>query len=90
MLPGKAKAVSDFVDCEPGLKETLVEQKNNQNQNGEQPKASRDTGYETETECGNGKIPHKPETETIEEDDSEKPFDVNCELKFADSDVEGD
>lgn len=57
-------------------------------QNGSQAtqnhRALRDTGYETEPECGNGRI--------LFEDDSpcqEKPFDVDCEsqsIQFADAD----
>ncbi|MEE6459668.1 hypothetical protein FKM82_000696 [Ascaphus truei] len=87
LLPGKKTPPSpDFKDCEQGVKETLVEQSCPPNQYSTLPKASRDTGYETEPDCGNGRIPHKKGSEKIEEEEKDQPFDVKCELKYADSD----
>ncbi|EOB03740.1 Semaphorin-4D, partial [Anas platyrhynchos] len=82
MLLGKKKTKSDFSDCEQSVKETLVEQGSVSHQSGEQPKPAHDTGYETEPDCGNGQL--QPG------EAKDKPFDVKCELKYADSDVEGD
>nr|XP_013815329.1 PREDICTED: semaphorin-4D-like [Apteryx mantelli mantelli] len=88
MLLGKKKTKSDFSDCEQSVKETLVEQGSVSHQNGEQPKPAHDTGYETEPDCGNGQVqPGEPQAFREVKD---KPFDVKCELKYADSDAEGD
>ncbi|KAM8792894.1 semaphorin-4D [Eudromia elegans] len=87
-LLGKKKSKSDFSDCEPSVKETLVEAGGASQQNGEQPKAAHDTGYETEPDCGNGAVP--PGEPQAPRDARDRPFDVKCELKFADSDAEGD
>uniref|UniRef100_A0A8C8VJ74 Semaphorin-4D n=1 Tax=Pelusios castaneus TaxID=367368 RepID=A0A8C8VJ74_9SAUR len=89
MLLGKKKTKSDFSECEQSVKETLVEQGSTQNQNGEQPKPAHDTGYETEADCGNGQIQHDDSSQAFKEV-KDKPFDVKCELKYADSDAEGD
>lgn len=57
-------------------------------QNGSQNlRALRDTGYETEPECGNGRIPSHSFGD--ESSSQEKPFDVDCEsqpIQFADAD----
>ncbi|OXB83662.1 UNVERIFIED_CONTAM: hypothetical protein H355_015310 [Colinus virginianus] len=88
MLLGKKKTKSDFSDCEQSVKETLVEQGSVSHQSGEQPKPAHDTGYETEPDCGNGQLQARDVQAPREAKD--KPFDVKCELKYADSDVEGD
>ncbi|CAM5146228.1 unnamed protein product, partial [Natator depressus] len=90
MLLGKKKPKSDFSDCEQSVKETLVEQGIIQNQTGEQPKPAHDTGYETEPDCGNGQVQHDDVSSQAHKEVKDKPFDVKCELKYADSDAEGD
>lgn len=88
MLLGKKKTKSDFSDCEQSVKETLVEQGSVSHQSGEQPKPAHDTGYETEPDCGNSQLQAGDSQASREARD--KPFDVKCELKYADSDVEGE
>ncbi|NWI99577.1 SEM4D protein, partial [Crypturellus undulatus] len=88
LLFGKKKNKSDFSDCEQSVKETLVEQGSTSQQNGEQPKPAHDTGYETEPDCGNGQVP--PGEPQAPREVKDRPFDVKCELKYADSDAEGD
>ncbi|KAM6302911.1 semaphorin-4D-like [Podargus strigoides] len=88
MLLGKKKTKSDFSDCEQSVKETLVEQGSVSHQSGEQPKPAHDTGYETEPDCGNGQL--QPGDSQASREAKDKPFDVKCELKYADSDAEGD
>ncbi|XP_015704831.1 semaphorin-4D isoform X3 [Coturnix japonica] len=88
MLLGKKKTKSDFSDCEQSVKETLVEQGSISHQSGEQPKPAHDTGYETEPDCGNGQL--QARDVQVPREAKDKPFDVKCDLKFADSDVEGD
>ena len=57
-------------------------------QNGTQNlRALRDTGYETEPECGNGQIPSQ--SFGGDSPSQEKPFDVDCDsqsIQFADED----
>lgn len=88
VLLGKKKTKSDFSDCEQSVKETLVEQGSISHQSGEQPKPAHDTGYETEPDCGNGQL--QARDAQVPRETKDKPFDVKCELKYADSDVEGD
>ncbi|KAM6109064.1 semaphorin-4D isoform 1-T1 [Phoenicopterus ruber ruber] len=88
MLLGKKKTKSDFSDCEQSVKETLVEQGSVSHQSGEQPKPAHDTGYETEPDCGNGQL--QPGDSQASREAKDRPFDVKCELKYADSDAEGD
>lgn len=88
MLLGKKKTKSDFSDCEQSVKETLVEQGSVSHQSGEQPKPAHDTGYETEPDCGNSQLQAGDSQASREARD--KPFDVKCELKYADSDAEGE
>lgn len=60
-------------------------------QNGSQAaqnlRALRDTGYETEPDCGNGQLPsHSFGSDSPSQ---EKPFDVDCDsqsIQFADAD----
>lgn len=52
-------------------------------------RALRDTGYETEPDCSNGKIPLYGFGGGGDSPSSEKPFDVDCEshpIEFADAD----
>ncbi|CAI9539829.1 unnamed protein product [Staurois parvus] len=85
MLSSKKKSPPSLKDCEQGLKETLVEKGCTEKQSSGTGKAPPDTGYETDAECGNGNITHK-EDETTEEKETDQPFDVKCEIKYADSD----
>lgn len=85
----------EYRACEADLMEASAADKINMteqpSQNGSQTtqnlRALRDTGYETEPECGNGQIP----SHSFGDDNSsqEKPFDVDCEsqpIQFADAD----
>lgn len=85
----------EYRACEAGLMEasatdkiTMTEQPTqNGSQSTQNLRALRDTGYETEPECGNGRIP----SHTFGDDSpsQEKPFDVDCEsqpIQFADAD----
>lgn len=92
MLLGKKKPKSDFSDLEQSVKETLVEPASFSQQNGDQPKPALDTGYETEQDTITSKVPTDREDSQRIDDLSarDKPFDVKCELKFADSDADGD
>ncbi|XP_029940223.1 semaphorin-4D isoform X3 [Salarias fasciatus] len=88
----------EYRACEAGLMETsggtdkinLTEQPT---QNGSQAtqnlRALRDTGYETEPECGNGRVPSHSFGGDSDSPSQEKPFDVDCEsqpIQFADAD----
>ncbi|XP_062985514.1 semaphorin-4D isoform X1 [Elgaria multicarinata webbii] len=90
MLLGKKKPKADFSDCEQSVKETLVEPGSLLTQSGEHPKPAHDTGYETEADYGNGHVQHDEDHSQSYKEVKDKPFDVKCELKFADSDAEGD
>ncbi|XP_073908478.1 semaphorin-4D isoform X1 [Castor canadensis] len=92
LLLGKKKPKSEFSDLEQSVKETLVEPGSFSQQNGEQPKPALDTGYETEQDTITSKVPtDREDSQRIDEFSSrDKPFDVKCELKFADSDADGD
>nr|XP_020652250.1 semaphorin-4D-like [Pogona vitticeps]XP_020652252.1 semaphorin-4D-like [Pogona vitticeps] len=90
MSLGKKKPKADFSDCEQSVKETLVEPGSLMTQSGEHPKPAHDTGYETEADYGNGHVQHDEEHSQSYKEVKDKPFDVKCELKFADSDAEGD
>ncbi|XP_053151092.1 semaphorin-4D isoform X1 [Hemicordylus capensis] len=90
LLLGKKKPKADFSDCEQSVKETLVEPGSLLTQSGDHPKPAHDTGYETEADYGNGHVQHSEDHSQSYKDIKDKPFDVKCELKFADSDAEGD
>ncbi|XP_040272886.1 semaphorin-4D isoform X1 [Bufo bufo] len=85
MVHSKKKTPLNMKDCEQGVKETLVEKVCTENQCGGTQKAPQDTGYETEPDCSNGNITHK-EDEMTSETEKDQPFDVKCEIKYADSD----
>lgn len=87
----------EYRACEAGLMEASASEKVHMTelptQNGgsqdtaQNLRALRDTGYETEPECGNGQVP----SHGFGDDGSsqEKPFDVDCEsqpIQFADAD----
>ncbi|KAG8455358.1 hypothetical protein GDO86_001525 [Hymenochirus boettgeri] len=84
---GKPKTPPDYIDPEHGVKENLVESKCPPNQYENTHKVPHDTGYETEADCGNGSIPHAEDTGILE-NGKDQPFDVKCDLKYADSDGE--
>ncbi|XP_066474534.1 semaphorin-4D isoform X1 [Tiliqua scincoides] len=90
LLLGKKKPKADFSDCEQSVKETLVEPGSLMTQSGDHPKPAHDTGYETEADYGNGHVQHDEDHSQSYKEVKDKPFDVKCELKFADSDAEGD
>lgn len=92
VLLGKKQPTSDFSDCEQSVKETLVEQGSLSQQNGGQPRPALDTGYETEQDTMASRAPTDREDSQRIDDlpVRDKPFDVKCELKFADSDADGD
>ncbi|XP_036116620.1 semaphorin-4D isoform X1 [Molossus molossus] len=92
MLLGKKQPASDFSDCEPSVKETLVEQGSFSQQNGGQPRPALDTGYETEQDTTASRAPtDREDSQRMDELPArDRPFDVKCELKFADSDADGD
>ncbi|KAM4635479.1 semaphorin-4D isoform 2-T5 [Polymixia lowei] len=92
----KSSNQPEYRACEAGLMEPPVTEKldlvEQPTQNGSQTtqnqlRALRDTGYETEPECGNGRIP----SQSFGDDSpsKQKPFDVDCEsqpIEFADAD----
>ncbi|XP_036974025.1 semaphorin-4D isoform X2 [Acanthopagrus latus] len=91
----KSASQNEYRACEAGLMEASATDKINMTeqptQNGSKTtqnvRALRDTGYETEPECGNGQIP----SHSFGDDSpsKEKPFDVDCDsqsIQFADAD----
>nr|XP_036865634.1 semaphorin-4D isoform X1 [Manis javanica] len=92
VLLGRKKPASDFSDCEQSVKETLVEPGSFSQQNGGQPKPALDTGYETEQDTMASRVPTDREDSQRMDDlpVRDRPFDVKCELKYADSDADGD
>ncbi|XP_064863775.1 semaphorin-4D-like, partial [Oncorhynchus nerka] len=96
LLGSQKKPQPDYLACEAGLMEPVtvdkldVKDQIRLTQNGVQLRALRDTGYETEPECSNGKVPSR----SYGGEDSpskEKPFDVDCDsqpIEYADADQE--
>lgn len=95
-LIGNHKSASkpEYRACEAGLMEMSTSDKVNMTeqprQNGNQSttnlRALRDTGYETEPECGNGKVHSFDDSPS-----TEKPFDIDSDsqpIEFADADVD--
>ncbi|KAM4533049.1 semaphorin-4D isoform 2-T5 [Fundulus diaphanus] len=86
---------TEYRACEAGLMEVSAADKIHMTeqpaQNGSQAaknlQALRDTGYETEPECSNGRVPsHNSGGDSSSQ---EKPFDVDCDsqsIQFADAD----
>lgn len=90
----KSSHQPEYRACEAGLMEASATEKihmaeqatQNGSQNTQNLRALRDTGYETEPECGNGQIPSRSFGDNSSQ---EKPFDVECEsqpIQFADAD----
>ncbi|KAL4617340.1 semaphorin-4D-like isoform X1 [Arapaima gigas] len=88
LLGSKKKPKPEYVACEVGLSEPVVERAEPVDQwrhSGAEQKGLRDTGYETELDCGNGKIPSVEDSPP-----RDKPFDVVCEaqpIEYADADA---
>uniref|UniRef100_A0A8C5LHY9 Semaphorin 4D n=1 Tax=Leptobrachium leishanense TaxID=445787 RepID=A0A8C5LHY9_9ANUR len=82
MFSGK-KVPPSFADCEQGVNEILVK---NPNLHTEPTTAPRDTDDVTKPDYGNGNLHHKEDLEKVDMIEKDKPFDVKCELKYADSD----
>ncbi|XP_042770148.1 semaphorin-4D isoform X1 [Panthera leo] len=92
VLLGKKQPVADFCEFEQSAKETLVEPGSFSQQNGGQPRPALDTGYETEQDTMASRVPTDREDSQRLDDlpARDGPFDVKCELKYADSDADGD
>uniref|UniRef100_A0A667HGA0 Semaphorin-4D n=2 Tax=Lynx canadensis TaxID=61383 RepID=A0A667HGA0_LYNCA len=92
VLLGKKQPVADFSEFEQSAKETLVEPGSFSQQNGGQPRPALDTGYETEQDTMASRVPTDREDSQRLDDlpARDGPFDVKCELKYADSDADGD
>lgn len=89
MLGSQKKPQREYAACEAGLMESLPE-KRDRNAVPHQNGALRDTGYETEPDCGNGKIPSNSYEEDNGSTSRQGPFDVNCEsqpIEYADADA---
>lgn len=90
LLGTQKKPQPEYVACEAGLMEPAAEKPDLTEQlfqNGAQLRALRDTGYETEPECGNGQIPSQGYGD--ESPPKERPFDVDCvsqPIEYADAD----
>ncbi|CAN9504302.1 unnamed protein product [Ophioblennius macclurei] len=88
----------EYRACEAGLMETSggtdkINLSEQPTQNGSQTtqnlRALRDTGYETEPECGNGRVPSHSFGGDSDSPSQEKPFDVDCKsqpIQYADAD----
>ncbi|XP_028830514.1 semaphorin-4D isoform X3 [Denticeps clupeoides] len=91
LLGTAKKPQPEYVACEAGLMEPSAEKPDPTEQlyqNGAQLRALRDTGYETEPECGNGRIPSQ--TYGDESPPKARPFDVDCAsqpIEYADADA---
>lgn len=92
VLLGKKQPAADFSEFEQSVKETLVEQGSFSQQNGGQPRPALDTGYETEQDTMASRVPTDREDSQRLDDlpARDRPFDVKCELKYADSDADAD
>ncbi|XP_022532382.2 semaphorin-4D isoform X2 [Astyanax mexicanus] len=94
LLGSPKKPQPEYIACEAGLMEHAaekLEQNGAQQQQQQQLRALRDTGYETEPECGNGngKIPSHSFDEADDSPSKQRPFDVDCEsqpIQYADAD----
>ncbi|XP_066501787.1 semaphorin-4D isoform X2 [Hoplias malabaricus] len=95
LLGSPKKPQPEYIACESGLMEPVSEKPDlteQLQQNGAQqrPQALRDTGYETEPECGNGKIQSHGYEEPDDSPSKQRPFDIDCEsqpIEYADADV---
>ncbi|XP_035382861.1 semaphorin-4D isoform X2 [Electrophorus electricus] len=96
LLGPQKKPQPEYVACEAGLMETAPDKPDPAgapHQNGaqqQQLRALRDTGYETESECGNVKGPSHSYEEGDNNPSKARPFDVDCEsqpIEYADADA---
>lgn len=89
VLGSQKKPQREYAACEAGLMD-VVPDKRDRSEPAHQNGALRDTGYETEPECGNGKIPSNSYEEDNDSTAKQGPFDINCEsqpIEFADADA---
>ncbi|TSK72161.1 Semaphorin-4D [Bagarius yarrelli] len=89
MLGSQKKPQREYATCEAGLMDVLPE-KRDRNEPPHQNGTLRDTGYETEPECGNGKILSNGYEENRDNVSKQGPYDVNCEsqpIEYADADA---
>lgn len=87
LLGTKKQPQPEYVACEGGQMEK-IESCNQTLQNGAHP--HRDTGYETELECGNGAVKSNCE-DTDDSSSKEQPFDVDCisqPIEYVDADAD--
>ncbi|XP_051536872.1 semaphorin-4D-like isoform X3 [Myxocyprinus asiaticus] len=94
LLGSHKKPQPEYAACEAGLMEPMRDKTDpgdQLNQNGAQPlRALRDTGYETEPECGNGRIPSNSDEDTDDSASKGRPFDIDCvsqPIEYADADT---
>lgn len=92
LLGTQKKPQPEYAACEAGLMEMPAEKPDLTEQlfqNGAQLRALRDTGYETEPECGNGQVPSQEGYGGDKSPPKERPFDVDCvsqPIEYADAD----
>uniref|UniRef100_A0A9J7Z789 Semaphorin 4D n=2 Tax=Cyprinus carpio carpio TaxID=630221 RepID=A0A9J7Z789_CYPCA len=88
LLGSNKKPQAEYAACEAGLMDPVQEKTD---QNGAHPlRALRDTGYETEPECGNGGVPSSSYEDAGDSPVKEQPFDVDCtsqQIEYADADA---
>ncbi|XP_039516978.1 semaphorin-4D isoform X1 [Pimephales promelas] len=91
LLGSNKKPQAEHVACEAGLLEPVQEKTDSPNQNGAHPlHALRDTGYETETEYANGRVPSNGFEDGDDSPTKDRPFDVDCvsqPIEYADADT---
>ncbi|XP_036444920.1 semaphorin-4D isoform X2 [Colossoma macropomum] len=95
LLGSPKKPQPEYIACEAGLMEPVPEKPDlteplQQNGAQQQLRALRDTGYETEPECGNGKILSHSYEEADDSPSKQRPFDIDCEsqpIEYADADA---
>lgn len=91
LLGSSKKPQPEYAACEAGLMESVQEKPDPANQNGAHPmRALRDTGYETEPECANGRVRSGSDEDADDSPSKEQPFDVDCTsqpIEYADADV---
>uniref|UniRef100_A0A672N5T6 Semaphorin 4D n=1 Tax=Sinocyclocheilus grahami TaxID=75366 RepID=A0A672N5T6_SINGR len=88
LLGSNKKPQPEYAACEAGLMDPVQEKTD---QNGAHPlRTLRDTGYETEPECGNGGVPSGSDEDADDSPVKERPFDVDCTsqpIEYADADA---
>ncbi|XP_050948669.1 semaphorin-4D isoform X1 [Labeo rohita] len=89
LLGSNKKPQAEYVACEAGLMEPVQGKTDPANQNGAHPlRALRDTGYETEPECGNGGVQSGSYEDADDSPVKERPFDIDCvsqPIEYADA-----